>query len=140
MQRGRWMGLTLALAACLLSVAGCGARKSSPDSIYGVADVLSITVRASSPQSERASVTLVGTLPDSCTSIASVRQSLENRSLTVTVTTRRPIEGLCEQRAVAFEKTVPLVLRGLRPGEYSIVCGGVEAPFLIDQGDVVTPL
>lgn len=136
--RSVWGALVLAFV--FLGVTGCSSRNSVPDYIFGTANVLEIHVTASATPTERTSVTVVGTLRDGCTSIDSVRQSLEGWSLVVTVSTRRPIEGTCHQGTVPFEKTIPLVLRGLRPGEYRVVCGGVEAAFKIGQGDEVTAL
>jgi len=130
----------LVLALALLGPAACGPRSTAPEFIFGVAHVAEIRVATASPDMTRANVTIIGTLRDSCTVVDSLRQTLDGHTLQITVTTRRPLGGTCSEGSVRFEKTIPLVLRGLRRGEYKVICGGVEAAFRIEQTEEVTPL
>jgi len=120
--------------AGLLFVLGCGSRQAQPEFIFGVAQVERIEVSIDQGIPGRASVVVRGNLRDSCTRIDSVKQSLEGHVFSLTVTTRRAIAAQeCPDAKAPFEATVPLAVRGLHPGEYTVTSGGASATFLFKQ-------
>ena len=121
-------------AAGLLLVLGCGSRQTQPEFIFGVAQVERIEMSIDRGMPGRASAVVRGKLRDSCTRIDSIKQSLEGHVFSVTLTTRRAITAQeCPDVEVPFEATVPLVVRGLHPGEYVVTSGGASATFVFNQ-------
>jgi hypothetical protein len=121
-------------AAGLLLVFGCGSRQAQPEFIFSVAQVERIEVSIDRGMSGRASAVVRGKLRDSCTRIDSIKQSLEGHVFSLTLTTRRAIAAqACPDAEVPFEATVPLTVRGLPPGEYTVTSGGASATFLFNQ-------
>ncbi len=128
-------------AAGLLLVLGCGSRQAQPEFIFGVAQVERIEVSIDHGVPGRASAVVRGKLRDSCTRIDSIKQSLEGHVFSLTLTTRRAIAAQeCPDAEVPFEVTVPLVVRGLHPGEYAVTSGGASATFLFNQAGMAPQL
>lgn len=78
------------------------------------------------------SVTLLGDLPDGCTTIQSVESSLEGQVFTITFKTHRPADQMCTEALVPFEETVSLDVYGLPAGEYTVVAGDLTETFTLD--------
>ena len=132
----RLLRVTLAFfgAAGLLLTFGCGSRQAQPEFIFSVAQVERIEVSIDRGIPGRASAVVRGNLRDSCTRIDSIKQSLEGHVFSLTLTTRRAIAAQeCPDTEVPFEATVPLVVRGLHPGEYTVTSGGASTTFLFNQ-------
>jgi hypothetical protein len=128
-------------AAGLLLVLGCGSRQAQPEYIFGVAQVERIEVSIDHGVPGRASAVVRGKLRDSCTQIDSIKQSLVDHVFSLTLTTRRAIAAQeCPDAEVPFEATVPLVVRGLHAGEYTVASGGVSATFLFKQTETAPQL
>jgi hypothetical protein len=106
-----------------------------------VAQVERIEVSIDRGMPGRASAIVRGKLRDSCTRIDSIKQSLEGHVFSLTLTTRRAIAAQeCPDAEVPFEATVPLVVRGLHPGEYAVTSGGASATFLFNQAGIAPQL
>jgi hypothetical protein len=121
-------------AAGLLLALGCGSRQAQPEFIFGVAQVERIEMSVDRGVPGRASAIVRGKLRDSCTRIDSIKQSLEGHVFSLTLTTRRAIAAQeCPDVEMPFEATVPLVVRGLHPGEYVVTSGGASATFVFNQ-------
>jgi hypothetical protein len=59
----------------------------------------------------------------------------------LTLTTRRPISAdECRDAEVPFEATVPLVVRGLRAGEYVVASGNITTTFQLRQAEAAPQL
>jgi hypothetical protein len=120
--------------AGLLLVLGCGSSQTQPEFIFGVAQVEKIDVSVDQGVTARASAVVRGKLRDSCMRIDSVKQSLEGHVFSVTLTTRRATAAQeCPDAEVPFEVTVPLVVRGLHAGEYTVTSGSASATFFFTQ-------
>jgi inhibitor of cysteine peptidase len=70
-----------------------------------------------------------GYLPDSCTEIYEIKTETEENSFNINITTRRPKDAVCAQVIVPFNETIPLDVRGLKAGNYSINVNGVKGSF-----------
>ncbi len=108
---------------------GCGSRQSQPEFIYGVPKVVSVEVTVSDGVPARVNAVVRGVVHDACTHIDSVRQSLDADVFLLRLTTRRALADTCSDAETAFEATIPLVVRGLQPGAYTVDAGGVSASF-----------
>jgi predicted small lipoprotein YifL len=73
--------------------------------------------------------TISGTVPDACTQISSIEQSLEGNTFTLMIQTARPADEVCAQVLEPFEQTVELDVEGLEPGQYTINVNGVTQDF-----------
>jgi len=114
----------------LVFVGGCATRHSEPEYLYGVPEVWSLDVTVSDETPARADVIVRGAVRDACTQIYSVRQSFDEGVFSLTLTTRRSLSGACADAETPFEKTVPLLVRGLETGEYTVVAGDASTTFL----------
>jgi inhibitor of cysteine peptidase len=72
-----------------------------------------------------------GNLADGCTEIDRIEQQrdLEIKTFTITITTSRDPNLMCTQALVPFEETVPLDVRDLPAGTYSVNVNGVQGSF-----------
>ena len=72
-----------------------------------------------------------GNLADGCTEIDQIERhrDLENKAFEVTITTSRDPDKMCTQALVPFEETVPLDVRDLPAGTYSVDVNGVQGSF-----------
>lgn len=128
MQRRVLCATVPVLVAGVLFLSSCASREAPPQFIFGLAQVLTIEVNVDLGSQARANAVVRGIVRDSCTRIDSVRQSLEGRIFSLTLTTRRAISAdQCRDDEVPFEATVPLVIRGLPPGEYTVTAGSASA-------------
>lgn len=128
-------------SAGLLLVLGCGSRQTQPEFLFSVAQVERIEMSIDRGMPGRASAVVRGKLRDSCTRIDSIKQSLEGHVFSLTLTTRRAIAAqACPDVEVPFEATVPLVVRGLPPGEYTVAAGGASTTFLFNQAGTAPQL
>ena len=82
------------------------------------------------------SVTLLGDLPDGCTTIQSVESSLEGQIFTIIFRTHRPAGQMCTEALVPFEETVSLDVYGLPAGEYTVVANDLTETFTLDVDNV----
>ncbi len=113
---------------------GCGTHQAEPEFIYGVPNVTSVEVVPSATANSRLTAVVRGTVRDPCTRIGSVKQAMEGRVLTIKLTTQRALADTCLDAETPFEAVVPLVQRGLQPGEYTVTAGGVSATFVFRLG------
>jgi inhibitor of cysteine peptidase len=76
-----------------------------------------------------------GNLADGCTEIDQIEEArdMENKSFRVTITTSRDPDKICTQALVPFEETVPLDVRDLPAGAYTVDVNGVQATFELQQ-------
>ena len=72
-----------------------------------------------------------GNLPDPCTRIDEVSQSRQGNVFTVRLTTARPADVACIQVIASFEEVIPLEVRGLPAGDYTVDVNGVRASFTL---------
>ncbi len=74
--------------------------------------------------SVQVSVVVQGSFPDSCTSLGEVTQTVEDNTISVTLTGDQPEGLMCAQALTPFEETIPLDVSGLPAGEYTVDVNG----------------
>ncbi len=116
---------------------GCETRQKQPQYIYGVPNVEAVEVTVSQGAPTRVEAVVRGTVRDPCTRIASVKQDLEGKVFTLSLTTRRALDDTCTDAETPFEATIPLVERGLEPGEYTVIAGEVSTLFFFRRSGAV---
>jgi hypothetical protein len=100
------------------------------------APVGSIQVNIMESAPVQVSVTVRGSLPDGCTEISQIAQTRQANFISLDVFTERPADMVCTQAVVPFEETVPLEVRGLPAGTYTVDVNGVTATFELSASDV----
>ena len=70
-----------------------------------------------------------GNLPDSCTSVKKITQTLKNDVIFIKIITQRPKEIMCAQALIPFKKTVKIDTSRLKKGKYTVVAGNLKAEF-----------
>jgi hypothetical protein len=65
-----------------------------------------------------------GNLPDSCSTIDGVEQSVDGTTFSLTVSASRPGDALCAQALVPFTEEVELDTAGLEAGDYTVDVNG----------------
>jgi DNA-directed RNA polymerase subunit M/transcription elongation factor TFIIS len=67
---------------------------------------------------------ITGTLPDSCSAVDAVEQSVEGNTISLTVSASRPGNILCDQAITPFLEEIQLDTEDLEPGEYTVDVNG----------------
>ena len=81
--------------------------------------------------SVQVSVVVQGSFPDSCTSLGEVTQTVEDNTISVTLTGVQPADMMCAQVLTPFEETIPLDVSGLPAGEYTVDVNGTVATVVL---------
>jgi hypothetical protein len=68
-----------------------------------------------------------GNLPDSCTTIESIDQQVNDSTIELTINAVRPSDLMCATALVPFSEEVVLETEGLEPGEYTVDVNGGQA-------------
>jgi len=79
---------------------------------------------------------LRGNLPDGCTQIERVDQELKDNVFQLTVITSRPQDAICTLALAPFEERVPLAVKGLPAGEYTVRAGDAQTSFVFEVDNV----
>jgi len=80
-----------------------------------------------------------GYFPDGCTTLHKITQQRNGNTFTVTITTQRPEDAMCNMIIVPFEETIPLEVRGLPAGTYTVITNGVSNTFTLDTDNTAQP-
>lgn len=72
-------------------------------------------------------VSVSGFLPDGCTEVSAVSQSVTGSAIEIAVETERPADLMCTEAIVPFTEKVSLDTSGLAPGSYTVMANGVSA-------------
>ncbi len=100
-----------------------------------VVDEVEVTMLESFPL--QAIATIRGNLPDGCTTLGEVDQSIEGNVLRVTVNTNRPTDEACTMALAPYQKNISLDILGLPAGDYVVDVNGAQALFTLDQDNQV---
>jgi inhibitor of cysteine peptidase len=68
-----------------------------------------------------------GQLPDSCTKIDGSTQTMQGKTIKITLTTTRPDDAVCTTAVQPFEETIPINVDGLSAGQVTVEVNGVPA-------------
>lgn len=114
-----------------------GAVRSDTDPVYGEASVESIDILILESFPVQVRVVAKGHLPDACTRIDQITQEHEGNTFLMTITTVRPADAVCVEKAVDFEEVIPLEVVGLPAGTYFVDVHGVIGCFELEMDNVL---
>lgn len=114
-----------------------GEGDGTEEFVYGTANVdnIEIMILESFPVQIRAVVT--GNLPDGCTEIGKIQTEKTGDTFEVSISTKRPREAICTQALVPFTETIPLEVRGLKAGTYTVDVNGVTDTFELATDNII---
>jgi len=127
--------LVLALTACdpiIRQVTVTPTPTREGDVMLGEAQVVSVVMRVLEPFPEQVYTVVYGYLPNPCTVIGSVEQSRSDNVFTIRLNKIVPAENKgkpCSTSQVPYEETIPLEVKGLNAGTYSVNVNGVIESF-----------
>lgn len=122
---GRKKGLVLIVIVGLLNTA-CGSF--SMQSADGqAAKVTSVEVIVAESYPPQYFAVASGQLPDGCTEIDGSTQTMQARTIKITLTTSRPDDAMCTTAVQPFKETTPINVDGLSAGQYTVEVNGVPA-------------
>ncbi|AKB53077.1 MULTISPECIES: protease inhibitor I42 family protein [Methanosarcina] len=106
------------------------------DYIYGTAKVKSIQIVTLESFPVQVQVIAKGYLPDGCTKIDEIKNEGEGNAFNITISTKRPKGAFCTQVITNFTETIPLEVRGLKAGNYTVNVNGVNGSFELPVDNV----
>jgi len=109
---------------------------SGGDYIYGTAKVKSIQIVTLESFPVQIQVIAKGYLPDGCTKIDEIKNESEGNAFNITISTKRPKGAFCTQAIKNFTETIPLEVRGLKAGNYTVNVNGVTGSFELPVDNV----
>ena len=74
-------------------------------------------------------VVATGYLSDACTTIGQITHERDGNTFRISIPTSRPQDMACAQVITPFEETIPLDVRGLKAGTYTVIVNGVSETF-----------
>lgn len=102
---------------------------SGGDYIYGTANVESIQIVTLESFPVQIQVIAEGYLPDGCTEINEIKNERDGNIFNINISTKRPRDAICTQALESFTETIPLEVRGLKAGNYTVNVNGVTGSF-----------
>ncbi len=112
------------------------AEEAPTKPIIGAAPVDSATVTF---ENEQWVVTVEGNLPDGCTEISEITQSVDGNVIKVEVSTTRPADMMCTQVITPYSESVVLETADLPNGEYTVAVNDVAATEPVVLGEEHMP-
>ncbi len=106
------------------------------DYIYGTAKVESIQIATLESFPVQIQVIAKGYLPDGCTEIDEIKNESKENVFNINISTKRPKDALCTQATKNFTETIPLEVRGLKAGNYTVNVNGVTESFELPVDNV----
>lgn len=104
--------------------------------IIGEAMVSSVVVDETA---EGIVLTISGDLPDSCTEVGDIGQSMDDDTITILVETTRPADSICAAVMSSFEATYMLDSSELEAGDYTVDVNGItETVTIVTSADAET--
>lgn len=104
-------------------------RNTGGDYIYGTANIENIQIVTLESFPVQIHVIAKGYLPDGCTEIDEIKNESEGNVFNINISTRRPKDAICTQAIKSFTETIPLEVRGLKAGNYTVNVNGVTGSF-----------
>ncbi|GAB4513179.1 MAG: hypothetical protein OHK0046_13720 [Anaerolineae bacterium] len=122
------MRLLRLMFGCLLVMiaATVAAQDDSSDVLVDQAPVDSITVEE---DADDLLVTVMGNLPDGCTTISNVEINVDDRSIEISLWTERPLDLMCTQALVPYEYEIAVDVSDLEDGLYTVDVNGVTTEY-----------
>lgn len=116
-------------------------EETAPEPTLGTAVVDSVTVDLANN-----SVTVMGNLPDGCTTIHESAQTVDGNTIRIELSTTRPADTVCTDALVPYTEEIPIDTSNLGDGSYSVEVNGFTgdqpivvgaAPAAITQADII---
>ncbi|AKB82938.1 hypothetical protein MSBR3_2360 [Methanosarcina barkeri 3] len=106
------------------------------DYVYGTAKVESVQIVTLESFPVQIQVIAKGYLPDGCTEIDEIKNESKGNVFNINISTKRPRDAFCTQATKNFTETIPLEVRGLKAGNYTVNVNGVTESFelSVDNG------
>ena len=117
--------LVLAFAA----LSACAAPLP-PGAVMGLAQVERIEIEGVPPHSVTATAIIEGVLPDACTQIGPVHQTVFESRIDIEITTWRPPDTVCAAVVRDFRLLVMLDTKAFESNLYVVYANGVRATYL----------
>ena len=114
-----------------------GEGENEEEFIYGTANVENIEIMILESFPVQVQVKATGNLPDGCTEIHEIETEREGNTFKVSISTKRPRDAICTQALVPFTETIPLEVRGLEAGTYTVDVNGVTDTFELATDNVI---
>lgn len=124
------------LAACAQGGSGIDNHPTptpTPGPIVGEAKIDSANVSVAESNPVQVTVTIAGSVPDSCTTLDPITPQRSTNLFRIQVTTKRPADALCAQVITPFEQNVSLDVAGMQAGIYTVDVNGVTANFTLPK-------
>ncbi len=110
---------------------------SEEEFIYKTANVENIEIMTLESFPVQVKVLASGNLPDGCTEIDEIQTEKTGNTFKVSISTKRPRDAICTQALVPFTETIPLKVRGLEAGTYTVDVNGVTGTFELATDNVI---
>ncbi len=125
--------LILGLAALLLFVPSAFAQLPPQE-----AEVNSISVSVLDSTPAQATVTVRGSLPNPCYTVAPPEQTVQGQTISISLKLQPPTgRRMCAQVIRPFEQTFSIDLAGLTPGTYTVIVNGLSAALTLGEGAAI---
>ena len=119
------------LLLCMTALCACSDESVPTSVVTRIARVVSIKIDVLASLPLQINAIAKGELPDGCTQLNKVEQKRDENVFEIRITTKRLAALSCTQVLVPFEKVVPLDLKGLPSGDYTVDINGVLASFTL---------
>lgn len=136
-----WILLGLAIVAIAVFFLTKNKKPEAEENmVIGTANVESIDIMKMESFPVQIKVDVKGNLPDGCTTLGDAKQTFDGKSdFTIRLETKRPIDGMCSQALVPFEKSINLDgATGLTKGTYTVSVNGIMKTFTLDMDNFIS--
>ena len=116
------------IIVAFIILSGC-AENHKDKFIYGNATIEEIDILILESFPVQVNIIVKGYLPDSCTEIDKIVKNRDENIFSITITTIRPADVVCEHLPYFFEEVIPLDVYGLRAGVYNVTVNGASGSF-----------
>lgn len=120
---------TVTLSGCVENEPNEQNNTTEEEYTYDMANVESIDILTLESFPVQINVIAEGYLPDGCTEIDKIKTEREGNTFNINITTKRPKDAICTQAIENFKETIPLEVRNLSAGNYTVNVNGVSGSF-----------
>ena len=107
------------------------------DYFYGTAKVENIQILILESFPVQIQVIAEGYLPDGCTEIDEIKTEREGNTFNISISTIRPKDAICTQALESFTEAIPLDVKGLKAGNYTVNVNGVTGSFELTVDNII---
>ena len=139
LKRSLWFCLlAVVLAACNPAVAAplptvMPSATSLPETVSREAQVQSVEVQVANSAPLQVNAVVRGVLTESCATLGESQVEYASNTFHITVYALSPGDRGCLQTTTPFETTIPLNIKDLPAGNYTVIANGVSAVFTLPE-------